>query len=114
MVCVCKNIARDKTYFKNPIILTCIVLITTNRPKSFQKPEVIETALSAFHKKNEATMVVLYSKQKSKVNQQRKHKDFFNDAFKHELESTFSFFFLKFRLKYFKLLSSRYFKTCPL
>lgn len=69
MVCVCKNIVRDKAYFKNPIILTWIALITTNRPKSFQKPEVIETALSGFHKKSVATMVVLYNKQKSKVNQ---------------------------------------------
>ena len=35
----CKNIAKDKNCFKNPINSTCINLIITNRPKSFQEPE---------------------------------------------------------------------------
>ena len=38
----CKNIVKDKTCFKNPINPTCIDLIITNRPKSFQESEVIE------------------------------------------------------------------------
>ena len=54
-----KNIVRDKTYFN-------VVLITTNRPKSFEKPEVIETGFYDFHKKSVATMVVLFNKQKAK------------------------------------------------
>ena len=33
----CKSIVKDKTCFKNPINPTCIDLIITNRPKSFQE-----------------------------------------------------------------------------
>ena len=46
----CKNIVKDKNCFKNPINPTCIDLIITNRPKSFQESEVIETGLSVIHK----------------------------------------------------------------
>ena len=46
----CKNIVKGKTCFKNPKQPTCIDLIITNRPKSFQESEVIETGLSDFHK----------------------------------------------------------------
>ena len=45
-----KNIVKDKTSVKNPITPTCIELIITNRPKSFQESEVIETGLSSFDK----------------------------------------------------------------
>ena len=47
----CKDIVIDKTCFKNLINPTCIDLITTNRPASYQESEVIETGLSAFHKR---------------------------------------------------------------
>ena len=46
----CKNIVKDKTCFKNPINPTCIELIMTSRPKSFQESEIIKTGLSDFHK----------------------------------------------------------------
>ena len=46
----CKNIVKDKSCFKNPINPTCIDLIITNRLKSFQESEVMETGLSDFHK----------------------------------------------------------------
>ena len=36
----CKNIIKEKTCFQNPINPTCIDLIITNRPKSFQESEV--------------------------------------------------------------------------
>ena len=58
----CKNIVENKTCFKNPINPTCIDLIITNRPKSFQESEVIETALSNFHKINLTIMKVFYNK----------------------------------------------------
>ena len=83
----CKNIVKDKTCFKNPINPTCIDLIITNRPKSFQEPEVIETWLSDFHKMSLTVMKVFYNKQKPKIIQYRKYKGFSNEAFMHELES---------------------------
>ena len=62
----CKNIVKDKTCFKNPINPTWIDLIITNRPKSFQESEVIETGLSDFHKMSLTVMKVFYNKEKPK------------------------------------------------
>ena len=69
-----KNIVKDKGCFKNPINPTCIDLIITDRPKSFQEPEVIETGLSNFHKMSLMVMKVFYNKQKLKIIQYRKYK----------------------------------------
>ena len=88
----CKNIVKDKTCFKNPINPTCIDLIITNRPKPFQESEVIETGLCDFRKLSLTVMTVFYNKQKPKIIQYRKFKDFLNEVFMHELESTFSRF----------------------
>ena len=44
----CKNLIKDNTYFKNPLKFSCIVLIITNRPKSFQNSVTVETAFSDF------------------------------------------------------------------
>ena len=88
----CKNIVKDKTCFKNPINLTCIDLIITNRPKSFQETEIIKTGLSDFHKMSLTVMKVFYNKQKPKIIQYRKYKGFSNEAFMHELESALARF----------------------
>ena len=88
----CKNIVKDKTCFKNPINPTCIDLIITNRPKSFQESEVIETGLSDFHKMSLTVMKVFYNKQKPKIIQYRKYKGFSNEAFMQELESALARF----------------------
>ena len=57
----------SKTCFKNPINPTFIDLIITNRPKSFQEPEVIETGLSGFYKMSLTVIKVFYNKQKPKA-----------------------------------------------
>ena len=88
----CKNIVKDKTCFKNPINPTCFDLTITNRPKSFQEPEVIETGLSDFHEMSLTVKKAFYNKQKPKIVQYRKYKEFSNEAFMHELESTLSRF----------------------
>ena len=44
------NIIREKTCFKNPNNPSCIDLITTSRPKSFQNFMVIERGLYDFRK----------------------------------------------------------------
>ena len=67
-------------------------MIITNRPKPFQEPEVIETGLCDFRKLSLTVMTVFYNKQKPKIIQYRKFKDFLNEVFMHELESTFSRF----------------------
>ena len=45
-----KNLVEEPTCIKNPLNLTCIDLMITNRPRSFQDTQVIETGLSDFHK----------------------------------------------------------------
>ena len=42
----CKNLIKDNTCFKNPEKPSCIDLIITNRPKSFQNSVTLETRLS--------------------------------------------------------------------
>ena len=65
----------------------------TNRPKSFQESEVIETGLSDFHKMSLTVMKVFCNKKKkTKIIQYRKYKDSSNEAFMHELESALSRF----------------------
>ena len=75
-----KNIIREKTCFKNQNNPSCIDLIITNRPKSFQNSMVIETGLSDFHKMCITVMKKYYSKQKPFIIHYRKFKDFNNDS----------------------------------
>ena len=88
----CKNIVKDKTCFKNPINPTCIDLIITYVPKSFQEWAVIKTGLSDFHKMGLTVMKVFCNKQKPKIIQYRKYKGFSKLAFMNELESALAIF----------------------
>ena len=45
-----KTLIKPKTCFKNPENPTCIDLILTDAPRSFQNSGVFETGLSDFHK----------------------------------------------------------------
>ena len=44
-----QNLIKQPTCYKNPSRPTCIDLISTNVPRSFQSTGVIETGLSDFH-----------------------------------------------------------------
>ena len=44
-----KNVVKQNTYFSNPDKPTCIDLILTNFPRSFQNRDTFETGLSDFH-----------------------------------------------------------------
>ena len=90
-----KNVIKDKTYFKNLNKPSCIDLVITNRPKSFQNSMVIETGLSDFHKTCITIMKMYYSKQKPTIIHYRKFKDFNNNA----LSKTFRRFYLKRSMK---------------
>ena len=82
-----KNIIREKTCFKNPNNPSCIDLIITNRPKSFQNSMFIETGLSDFHKMCITVMKMYYSKQKPTIIHYRKFRDFSNDSFIKDLQT---------------------------
>ena len=68
-----KNI-KEKTCFKNPENPTCIGLILTNRPRSFQDSTVVETGLSDFHKMCVTVMKMYRSRQRPSVINDRKFK----------------------------------------
>ena len=44
------NLVHEATCFKNPTHPTCIGIILTNKRRSFQNTNIIETGLSDFHK----------------------------------------------------------------
>lgn len=64
----CKNydvkpLIKEATCFKNPENPTCVVLILTNKSRSFSKTGVTESGLSGFHKSifqnlNHASLVI--------------------------------------------------------
>ena len=58
----CKNLIKDNTCFKNPSKPSCIDLIITNRPKSFQNSVTVETRLPDFYKITLTVMKVVYKK----------------------------------------------------
>ena len=45
-----RNLIEQKTCFKNPGNSSCIGLVLTNSPQSFQNSNAFETGLSDFHK----------------------------------------------------------------
>ena len=55
-----KNLIKDATCYKNPENPSCIDLILTNNPNSFQNSGVIETGLSDFHKMMVTVMKTTY------------------------------------------------------
>ena len=75
------------TCFKCPGNLSCIDLLLTNKPLSFQTTTVIETGLSDFHKTIVAIMKMHSPKMKHRVIRYRKYKTFNNDAFVNNLRN---------------------------
>ena len=84
----CKNLIKDNTCFKNPSKPSCIDLIITNRPKSFQNSVTVETGLSDFHKMTLTVMKVFYKKQKTNIVTYRNYKHFSNEAFMFDVKNS--------------------------
>ena len=73
------------TCYKNPDKPTCIDLILTNCPRSFQNSRVIETGLSDFHMIIVAVMKTSYRKIEPRVINYRDYKSFSNEGFRESL-----------------------------
>ena len=86
----CSNIVKENACYKNPENPSCVDLIITNRPRSFQGTKTIETGLSDFHKMSLTIMKVFYKKQKANVIRYRSYRNFDNEAFIDELQVAFS------------------------
>ena len=82
-----KTLIKQKTCFKNPENPTCIDLILTNSPWSFQSSSVFETALSDFHKLTITVLKQYFPKLKPKVVNYRDNKNFQNNEFRAELDN---------------------------
>ena len=79
------NLIKEPTCFKNPENPSCIDLILTNFPKSFQNSMAIETGLSDFHKMTVTVMKSHYKKLKPKIICYRKYTNFSTDLFREKL-----------------------------
>ena len=66
------------TCYKNPDKPTCIDLILTNCPGSFQNSCVVETGLSDFHKMVVTVMKTSYRKSQPKIIHYRNYKNLFH------------------------------------
>ena len=77
-----KNLIKDNTCFKNPSKPSCIDLIITNRPKSFQN------SVSDFHKMTLTVIKVFHKKQKPNIVTYRNYKHFSNEAFMFDVKNS--------------------------
>ena len=82
-----KSLVKQKTCFKNPDNPSCIDLILTNSPRSFQDSCVFETGLSDFHKLTTTVLKQYFPKPKPKIVNYRDYRNFRNDEFRAELDN---------------------------
>ena len=79
------SMINKPTCYRNPDKRTCIDLILTNCPGSFQNSCVIETGLSDFHKMIVTVMKTSYRKIEPRVINYRDYKSFSNEGFRESL-----------------------------
>ena len=82
-----KSLVKQKICFKNPDIPSCIDLIPTNSPRSFQDSCVFETGLSDFQKLKATVLKQYFPKPKPKIVSYRNYRNFRNDEFRVELNN---------------------------
>ena len=79
------SLIKVRTCYKNPENPSCIDLLLTNQPKSFQNLSVVETGLSDFHKMTVTVMKTTFEKLKPRVSYFRNWNEFFNEKFRTQL-----------------------------
>ena len=80
-----QNLITDPTCFKNPLNPSSIDLILTNKPRSFQNSQVIETGLSDHHKMTITVLRAFFQKQSPICIRYRDYKRFDKSLFHAEL-----------------------------
>ena len=83
------SMVNKATCYKNPDKSTCIDLILTNSPGSFQNSCVVETGLPDFHKMVVTVIKTSYQKSQPKIIPYRHYKNFSNDIFRDSLQKIF-------------------------
>ena len=87
-----KNLIKEPTCYKNPLNPSCIDLIITNRPNSFQDTNVIETGLSDFHKLIISVMKMFFKKHRPKIISYRDYRKYPPAVFRIELQEALTYF----------------------
>ena len=87
-----KNLIKEPTCYKNPLNPSCIDLIITNRPNSFQDTNGIEAGLSDFHKLTISLMKMFLKKQRPKIISYRDYKKYSPAVFRIELQEALTYF----------------------
>ena len=82
-----KSLVKQKICFKNPDNPSCIDLIPTNSPRSFQDSCVFETGLSDFQKLTTTVLKQYFPKPKPKIVSYRNYRNFRSDEFRVELNN---------------------------
>ena len=82
-----KSLVKQKICFKNPDNPSCIDLIPTNSPRSFQDSCVFETGLSDFQKLTTTVLKQYFPKLKPKIVSYRNYRNFRSDEFRVELNN---------------------------
>ena len=81
----CENLIKQPACYKNPSRPTCIDLILTKVPRSFQSTSVTETGLSDFHLMTLTVIKKSFKKFQPRIINYRTYKDFSNDTFTKDL-----------------------------
>ena len=107
----CKNLIHENTCFKNPQNPSCIDLMLTNMPKSFQSSLVLETGLSDFHKMTLTVMKVFYKKQNPNIIKYRNYKNFDNNSFMIDVKDKISQISGENEISFFDLFKNKVFQV---
>ena len=82
-----RNSVKQKTCLKNPENPSCIELILTNSPRSFQNSNVFETGLPDFHKLTTTVLKHYFPKLKPQIVNCRDYRNFHNEEFRAQLDN---------------------------
>ena len=97
------QLAPETKFVFSNIIISCIDLIVTNKPRNFQNSCVIKTSLSDFHKVTVTALRMQFHKLKPRVSFYRDHTKFSNETFinslKVELDTDFFYKELNFLVR---------------
>ena len=83
-----KNLINEPTCFKSTSNPSCIDLIVTNRPRSFQNSKAIVTGISDFHKLTITVMKMKFAKKPPSIISYRSYKHFSPHLFRADLDNT--------------------------
>ena len=107
----CNNLIHENTCFKNPQNPSCIDLMLTNMPKSFQSSLVLEKGLSDFHKMTLTVMKVFYKKQNPNIIKYRNYKNFDNNSFMIDVKDKISQISGENEISFFDLFKNKVFQV---